>query len=145
LPKILQGESIVAPSAQKSIPLGFELGNSGKHNIEDNLESSEVLTQKLEASLSSPLDPHATDQLEAFLKQGQDVSLSKPATPASNTAEQRPSTEIDTPIISLTPLQSSFRNPISEVTFVGDLTPILPEEMPPSNFFFSKKQRVIIK
>jgi hypothetical protein len=28
---------------------------------------------------------------------------------------------------------------------MGDLTPIFPEEMPPSNFFFSKKQKAIMK
>jgi hypothetical protein len=49
------------------------------------------------------------------------------------------------PITSLTPLQTSFGNPSSELTFVGDLTPILPEEMPPSDFFFSKKRKAIVK
>jgi len=103
------------------------------------------LTQELEAPLSSPLGPQATTQLEAFLKQWHDTSLLTPATPALNTAEQQQSIEIDTPITSLNPLQSSFRNPSSEVIFVSDLTPILPEEMPPSDFFFSKKHRAIVK
>jgi hypothetical protein len=53
--------------------------------------------------------------------------------------------KIMSPITSLTPLQTSFRNPSSELTFVGDLTPILPEEMPPSDFFFNKKQKAIVK
>jgi hypothetical protein len=145
LPKVLQGESIATPPAQESIPPGFEPGNSGKQDIEETPKSSEVLTQELEASLSSPLGPQAIAQLEAFLKQGQDASPSTPATYAANTVEQQQSIEIGTPITSLTPLQSSFGNPSSEVIFVGDLTPILPEEMPPSDFFFSKKQRAIVK
>jgi hypothetical protein len=53
--------------------------------------------------------------------------------------------EIGTPIASLTPLQSSLRNPNSEIILVSDLTPISPEEMPPSDFFFSKKRKAIVK
>jgi hypothetical protein len=49
------------------------------------------------------------------------------------------------PITSLTPLQTGFGNPNSELIHVGDLNPILPEEMPPSSFFFSKKQKAIVK
>jgi hypothetical protein len=47
--------------------------------------------------------------------------------------------------MSLTPLQSSQGNPNAEVIFIEDLTPISAEEMPPSNFFFSKKRRAIVK
>jgi hypothetical protein len=68
--KILQGESIAAPSAHKSIPTGFETWNSGKHDIEENIKSFEVLNKKLEASLSIPLGAQATARLEAFLKKG---------------------------------------------------------------------------
>ena len=53
--------------------------------------------------------------------------------------------EIGTPITSLTPLQFSLRNPNSEIVFVDDLNPISPEEMPPSNFFFSRKRKAIVK
>jgi hypothetical protein len=103
------------------------------------------LTQELKASLSSPLGPQATAQLEAFLKQGQDKPPSTPTTPATNTTEQQLSMDIGAPITSLTPLQSSFGNPSSEVIYVGDLTPILPKEMPPLEFFFGKKRRAIVK
>jgi hypothetical protein len=53
--------------------------------------------------------------------------------------------EIGSPITSLTPLQSSFRNPSFEVIFIDNFTLIAPEEMPPLDFLFSKKRRVIIK
>jgi hypothetical protein len=56
-----------------------------------------------------------------------------------NTTRQEHSTTIISPITSLTPLQTSFGNPSPKLIFVGDLTPIFPEEMPPSNLFFSKK------
>jgi len=97
------------------------------------------LTQELKASLSSPLGPQATTQLEACLKQGQDKPPSTPATLATNTTKQQPSTNIGAPITSLTPLQCSFGNPSFKVIYVGDITLILPEEMPPSELFFGKK------
>jgi hypothetical protein len=81
------------------------------------------------------------------MKQGPDISPSIPAIPAgtSNTTEQQQSTEIGTPIASLVPLQSNIGNPSSEIILVSNLTAISPEEMPPSDFFFSKKRMVIVK
>jgi hypothetical protein len=78
---------------------------------------------------------------------GQVVPHSTPATPTStpNTTGQEPSTEISSPITYLTPLQTNFGNTSSELTFVSDLTPILTEEMPPSNLFFNKKRKSIVK
>jgi hypothetical protein len=75
------------------------------------------------------------------------VLPSSPTTPdgTSNTIEQQQSTEISTPITSLTPLQTSFGNPKFKIVFLGDITPILPEEIPPSELFFSKKQKAIVK
>jgi hypothetical protein len=101
--------------------------------------------QELKASLSSSLGPQAMTHLEAFLKQGHDTYPSTPATSAAHTTEKKLSTEIGTPITSLTSLPSSFGNPSSRVIFIGDLTPILPEEMPPLDLFLSKKRRVIVK
>ena len=53
--------------------------------------------------------------------------------------------DIGSPITSLTPLQSSFRIPHPVIVFVNDLNPISPEEMPPSNLFFSKNCKAIVK
>jgi hypothetical protein len=99
----------------------------------------------MEDLLSNPLGPLEKAHLEAFLKQGQDTSPSTLATFVANTTEKQLSKEIDTPITSLTPLQSSSRNPSFEVIFIGDLTPISLEEIPPSVFFFSMKRRAIVK
>jgi len=79
------------------------------------------------------------------LKQGHDTSPSTPTTSVANTAEQQLYKEIGDPITSLTPLQSTFGNLVSKVIFIDDLTPIAPEDMPPSNFFFTKKRRDIVK
>jgi hypothetical protein len=86
-------------------------------------------------------------RFKAFMNLGQVIPHSTPTTPTGtlNTTVQEPCTKIMSPITYLTPLQTIFGNPSSELTFVGDLTPILPEEMPPSYLFFSKKQKAIIK
>jgi hypothetical protein len=34
---------------------------------------------------------------------------------------------------------------MDEAVFIGDLTPISAAKMPPSEFFFSKKRRVLVK
>jgi hypothetical protein len=53
--------------------------------------------------------------------------------------------EIDSPIASVTPLQFTKGNPDAEIIFKEDLTPISVEELPPSDFFFSKKRKVMVK
>jgi hypothetical protein len=101
--------------------------------------------QGVETSLPNPPSTQTTTHLEDFQKKGQDTSLSTPDKLDTNTTKQQPSTEIGSPIMSLTPLQSSQGNPNDQVIFIEDLTPISAEEMPPSDFFFSKKRRAIVK
>jgi hypothetical protein len=55
------------------------------------------------------------------------------------------STEIGIPIKAIMPLQFTRGNPNAEVIFIGDLTPIPIEEIPPTNLFFSKKRKVVVK
>jgi hypothetical protein len=145
--KVLQGENVVTPPSQEAKSIGSEENLSGKHKVEETPKSSEVLTQKLETSLSIPLSPHAKARLKAFLKQGKMVSPSSPTTPAgtSNTTEKQQYTEIGTPITSLKPLQYIFGTPNPEIVFMNDITPISPEEMPPSDLFFSRKRKAIVK
>jgi hypothetical protein len=49
------------------------------------------------------------------------------------------------PITSLTPLQSTFGIPQLQVIYASDLTPISREEIPSSDYFFSKKRKVVVK
>ena len=81
------------------------------------------------------------------MNQGKFFPHSTLATPIGtpDTIGQEHSTTIMSPITSLTHLQTSFGNPNFELTYVGDLTPISPEEMPPSSFFFNKKRKAIVK
>jgi hypothetical protein len=95
--------------------------------------------------LSNPPCDQEKSQFEALIKNGHDTSPSTPNKPATNIEEQQPSTEIGSPIMSLTPLQSRQGNPNAGVVFIENLTPIKVEEMLPSNLFFSKKRRVIVK
>jgi hypothetical protein len=111
------------------------------------MNGPEVLFHEIRASLVGLKDPQVLSRFEAFINVGQFIPHSTPTAPTGtpNTIGQEPSTEIGSPITSLTPLQTIFRNPSSELNFVGDLTAILPEEIPPSDFFFSKKQKPIVK
>jgi hypothetical protein len=52
---------------------------------------------------------------------------------------------LGSPISSLTPLQSNFGTPHLEVIYVSDLTPISREDIPSSDYFFSKKRKVVVK
>jgi hypothetical protein len=53
--------------------------------------------------------------------------------------------EINSPIASVTPLQFTKGNLNTEWIFKEDLTPISVEELPPNEFFFSKKRKAVVK
>jgi hypothetical protein len=55
------------------------------------------------------------------------------------------STELGSPITSLTPLQSTFGTPHEGVLYISDLEPISRDEIPPSYYIFSKKRRAVLK
>jgi hypothetical protein len=55
------------------------------------------------------------------------------------------SKELGSPITTLTPLQSNFGTPHDGVIYVSDLEPISRDEIPPSDYFFSKKRRAFLK
>jgi hypothetical protein len=120
----------------------LERGFSSKQDTQEDPKKTEVLTQKVDTALSNPPGNQAKAQFETLIKKGQDTSPSTPIKPTTNTAGQQPSIEIGSLIMSLTPLQSSQGNPNAKVIFIEDLTLISAEEMPPSDFFFSKKRRV---
>jgi hypothetical protein len=126
--KVLQGEQVVTPPSHEAKSIGSESSHSGNHKFEETSKILEVLTQKLDASLSGLLGLHVKARLKAFQKQGQTVSPSSPTilVDTSNTAKQQQSMEIGTPITSLTPLQFSLGNPNSKIVFVDDCTPISP-------------------
>jgi hypothetical protein len=147
LQNILQGDLMAMPPSQEAKSIGSEPSSSTKHKAEKVPKNPEVLFQEIRTSLSGLNDPHVITWFEAFMNLGQIVSHSTLANPTGNlnTIGQQHSTEIFSPITSLTPLQTSFINPNSRLTFVGDITPISPKEIPPSDLFFSKKRKDIMK
>jgi hypothetical protein len=78
-------------------------------------------------------------------KEGEEGPLISPDKSTTNVSRKQSSIEISSPIQFITPLQFTRGNPNAEVIFIEDLTPILVEELPPSNFFFSKKRKAVVK
>jgi hypothetical protein len=56
--------------------------------------------------------------------------------------EGKGSTELGSPIASLTPLQSAFGFPQTRAIFVDDLTSISIDEIPPSDYFSAERGRL---
>jgi hypothetical protein len=109
------------------------------------LDKIEVMTHKAKTASSNPPDDQTKAQAEALIKKGQDASLSTPDKSTTNTTRKQPYTEIGIPIKWVTPLNSSRGNPNIEVIFIENLTPISVEEIPPSEFFYNKKRKVVVK
>jgi hypothetical protein len=52
---------------------------------------------------------------------------------------------LGSPITALTPLQATFGNPHEGALYVNELEPISRDELPSSDYFFSKKRRAVLK
>jgi len=53
--------------------------------------------------------------------------------------------KLGSPITSLTPFQSTYGNPQEGALYISDLEPISRDEIPSSDYFFSKKRKAILK
>jgi hypothetical protein len=104
-----------------------------------------VSTQKEDIPSTNVSGDQAKDQAETLTKEGEEGPLFSPDKSTTNAVGKQSSTEIGSPIQFITPLQFTRGNPNAEVIFIEDLTPISVEELPPSNFFFSKKRKVVVK
>jgi hypothetical protein len=136
LPKILQGEISTPLPEQEETPPGFETNTQGKPNDKDKLENTEIPSQDVEGSQTK----------ESGMDKGKEPETIPEIT--KNVPEKIGGTalkELGSPITSLTPLQSTFRIPHEGVLYVSDLEPISRDEIPSSDYFFSKKQRVVLK
>jgi hypothetical protein len=65
--------------------------------------------------------------------------------PTTDATPKQPFNEIGSPIASITPLQFTKGNPDVGWIFSEELTPISVEELPPNEFFFDKKRKVVVK
>jgi hypothetical protein len=82
----------------------LETRSSSIRDDQESLENIEVLTHKEDTTLTDPPSDQAENQTEALIKQGEEKTLSTPGKPTTDTAGKQPSTEIGSPIQSITPL-----------------------------------------
>jgi len=106
LPKTLQGEMVTSPPEQEIIPLGFKLKLSDERTAKENPKKIEASSQKEEVSQTE----HPRSETDSMLKTPPKLSQMIP--PLSSiipvdipkTAGETQSTELGSPITSLTPL-----------------------------------------
>jgi hypothetical protein len=146
-PKVLQGESTTPPPAQESTPPGFGSEVQDKENTEENPKETETSSQKEEVPQTENPGSETEKGSETPPKSSKSIppSSSTIHTDIPKTTGETKSTELGSPITSLTPLQSTFGLPQLQVIYASDLTPISREEIPPSDYFFSKKRKVVLK
>jgi hypothetical protein len=145
LPKVLQGGAPMSPATQQTETRSQEAVSSSKQETWENLEKTEVSTQKEDTPVTDVSGDRAKDQAEILTKKGEDRPLSTPDKSTIDATGKQSSTEIGSPIQFIMPLQFTRGNPDAEVIFIEDLMPIPMEEIPPSDFFFSKKRKVVVK
>jgi hypothetical protein len=136
LPKILQGEISTSKHESESIPPGFETIIQYDASSKDKPKDSEVLPQNAENPQSK----------EAHTGKGKGIQTNP--TDLNNFPETvggTASTALGSPITALTPLQATFGNPHEGALYVSDLEPISKDELPSSEYFFSKKRRAVLK
>jgi hypothetical protein len=105
--------------------------------------------QQMEAKGSKDSGPDQGENQEKKKQVGdpkQEVKISNsPGKPASVVTPGKSSKEIDSPIVSVTPLQSTKGIPSEGWIFGEEIMPITVEELPPNKFFFDKKRKVVVK
>jgi hypothetical protein len=118
-----------------------------KETAEENPKKTEVSSQKAEASQSKNPGSETSSKSETPSKSSQTIPPSSSTIPVDipKTAGETQSSELGSPIASLTPIQSTFGIPHLQVMYASDLTPISREEIPPSDYFFSKKRKAVLK
>jgi hypothetical protein len=146
LPNILQGDSRPIPSSQEAKSIESQPSFSTENKIGEVLKSSNGLFKEIKKSLLRLHDQHILSHFESVMRKGQIFTPSTIVTSADipSTTGPESSTTIISLIPSLTPLATSFETPCSEVVHIDELTPIFPEEIPPSSFFFNKKMKAIV-
>jgi hypothetical protein len=134
LPKILQGE--MPAQEQEKIPPGFETIIQYNASDKDKLRESEIPPQNTEDSQTKETQTEKGKGIET-----NPIDLNDIPESVGGTASQ----ELGNPITTLTPLQATFGTPHEGVLYVNDLEPITRDEIPSSDYFFSKKRRAVLK
>jgi hypothetical protein len=136
LPKILQGEVSTSEHESETIPPGFETIIQYDASDKDKSKDSEAPPQNTE-------DPQSK---EAHTGKGKGIQTNPTdLDDFPETVGGTASTELGSPITALTPLQATFGNPHEGALYVSELEPISRDELPSSDYFFSKKRRAVLK
>jgi hypothetical protein len=136
LPKILQGEMSTLGHKSETTPPGFETATQQMASNTDKAKDSEVSPQNTKESQSKETHTGKGKEIQANPIHFDDIPEA-----VGGSASQ----ELGSPIASLTPLQATFGNPHEGALYVSDLEPITRDELPPSDYFFSKKRRAVLK
>jgi hypothetical protein len=120
LPPVLQGKNPPTADVQQMEAKGSK--DSGPDQEEHQEKKKQTGGPKQEAEIPNP-----------------------PSKPASVVTPGKSSKQIGSPIISVTPLQSTKGIPDAGWIFGEELMPITVEELPPNEFFFDKKRKAIVK
>jgi hypothetical protein len=136
LPKILQGEVSISEQAPETIPPGFETIIQYDISDKGKLKDSEIPPQNTESSQIKETQKEKGEGVQT-----NPINLDDFPENVGGTASK----ELGSPITALTPLQATFGNPHEGVLYVSDLEPISRDEIPSSDYFFSKKRRAVLK
>jgi hypothetical protein len=121
---------------QEETPPGFETDTHDKSSDKYKLKDLEIPPQNTEGSQIKEPGTEKGKGLETS-----PIILDDIPEKIGGTVSK----ELGSPITSLTPLQSTFGTPHEGVIYVSDLEPISRDEIPPSDYFFSKKRRAVLK
>jgi hypothetical protein len=121
---------------QETIPPGFETIIQDKLSDKDKLKDSEIPLQNTESSQTKESQTEKGKGIETSPIILDDIPENVGGTVSK---------ELGSPTTALTPLQSTFGTPHEGVLYVSDLDPITRDEIPSSDYFFSKKRRVVLK
>jgi hypothetical protein len=136
LPKILQGEVSASEQESETIPPGFETITQYDASDSDKPKNPEAPPQNTE-------DPQSK---EAHTGKGKGIQTNPTVLDDfPETVGGTASTALGSPITALTPLQATFGNPHEGALYVNELEPISRDELPSSDYFFSKKRRAVLK
>ena len=115
---------------QEIIPSGFETIIQYDASDKEKLKDSEIPPQNIESSQTKETQTEKGKGAET-----NPINLGDIPETVGGTASH----ELGSPITALTPLQATFGNPHKGIMYVSDLEPISRDEIPSSDYFFSKK------
>jgi len=120
----------------ETIPPGFETIIQYDTSDKGKSKDSEIPPQNTESSQSKETQTEKGKGVET-----NPIHLDDIPETVGGTASR----ELGSPITVLTPLQATFGNPHEGALYMSDLEPISRDEIPSSDYFFSKKRKAVLK